>query len=169
MKPTWLIIAAVAAAVIGGCSGIHSVDLGYSLIDALRIDDVAPDSLVADQYVVTIAFHSRYAGRGHMAVCAYQGCEIVAPDPGDGRCVVEDLDLPVGTVRLPVVVRWTDHTRPLTLDANAACDSLALEGGFVDWQSPEGHSIYRNDLPPNTADVSNRLYIYATPIGAVRP
>ena len=161
MGKTASLIAGIVV-VVCGCSGVDSVDPSFSLVETPRVEVVAPDPQTPDLYEVTVAFQNRYAGWGHVAVCATTGGEVVSPDGGGERCAVLGLTMAAGTVRVPIVVKRANGSPPLALDVFVSCDSLATGAGRVHWQSQEGRAIYAADVPRGTADVYNDSYLRAT-------
>ena len=136
------------------------VDKGWSFVTGASIHNIEEATYVPGEvFSFTITAQSLYAGKGWASVSGRNGGnevgQMITPGEGPIGTLGFPVDIPAGRIEIPVELFITTESNSVGLDVYLACDSLLVKGKMVHWMSEEGHSVYSDDVPPDTAWIWN--------------
>ena len=135
-------------------------DGGFNLIEYGHITDVDPSSFIpGDPLHFSFVYNCRYTGKGGIQIYGRGGGspigELVAPVSEELGVVYFELPINTGENTIKFTILPTTGLDALGFGITISCDSLLVDGELVYWLSPEGHSFFGDDIPPNTVFLSN--------------
>jgi hypothetical protein len=155
--------------VIAGCSGDNPVDTrdgAFSLVVDPEINASPEHFTPGSQVSLTLTYEMRYRGSGIVSVIGHGGGNPVG-------ILGDPYDTEIGFYSFPITFMAGQHEIPFMMEMTAvvqlpmlsfqiSCDSLWTSEGMVGWETPEGHKIYREDIPPDTAFLVNNVGVSVT-------
>ena len=156
------------AVFLAGCTdnsdptSVPEGDGAFLLITSVSVENITPQEFTPGSPIeFTVVGNCRYSGSGKISITGHAGGldvgTAVTPVSGPVGIVSYRMALPEGHFEVPFVLNILPEIHSFALTVAADFDSFLVDNQMYSWDSFEGHEVYHEDLPPNTAWVQNGI------------
>lgn len=162
-------IAVLGILVTCGCQSEQGEpgDPGFNLISSCAVESIEPNHYSPNTLVaIMFACECRYEGCGHIGIVGHGGGQSVgtlsSPVVAEIGRVYYETPIHGGRLEIPISILMTSTLERPAISITVSYDSLLVDGRMVYWDSPEGFTVFRGDIPEGGASITAAAGQYVT-------